>query len=84
MPNGSKWLARLREKTISIESGNKIPPDWSYDFEERAAIIEYEGGLSRDEAEVLALVEINNRLKTQRLGSHIDRKYRLMAGENIN
>lgn len=34
-----------------------------YEFEERAAILEYDGGLAREEAEVQALQEILERLK---------------------
>ena len=34
-----------------------------YEFEERAAILEYDGGLSRDEADSQALQEIEGRIK---------------------
>ena len=34
-----------------------------YEFEERAAILEYDGGLSRDEAEAHALIEIRHRME---------------------
>ena len=34
-----------------------------YEFEERAAILEYDGGLSRDEAEAHALIEIQCRME---------------------
>ena len=40
-----------------------LPMDWRIDFEERAAILEYDGGLSRDEAEAQALIEIRHRLE---------------------
>ena len=33
-----------------------------YEFEERAAILEYDGGLSRNEAEAQALLEIKGRM----------------------
>ena len=39
-----------------------------YEFEERAAILEYDGGLSRNEADAQALVEIKRRM--QLLGRH--------------
>ncbi|UCC96593.1 MAG: hypothetical protein JSW66_12195, partial [Phycisphaerales bacterium] len=39
------------------------PMDWRIEYEERAAILEYDGGLTREEAEVQALREINARLK---------------------
>lgn len=32
-----------------------LPPDWREEYEERAAIMEYDGGLSRPNAEVSAL-----------------------------
>jgi hypothetical protein len=35
-----------------------------YEFEERAAILEYEGGLSRDKADAQALVEIKRRIQS--------------------
>lgn len=38
-----------------------LPMDWRIEFEERAAILEYDGGLSRKEADAQALVEIWNR-----------------------
>jgi hypothetical protein len=34
-----------------------------YEFEERSAILEYDGGLSRDDADVQALVEIKHRIQ---------------------
>lgn len=37
--------------------------DWRIDFEERAAVLEYDGGLSRDEAEAHALIEIGHRME---------------------
>ncbi|MCH8121063.1 MAG: hypothetical protein IIC00_15230 [Planctomycetes bacterium] len=40
-----------------------LPMDWRIDFEERAAILEYDGGLSRDEAEANALIEIRHRME---------------------
>jgi hypothetical protein len=40
-----------------------LPMDWRIEYEERAAILEYDGGLTREEAEAQALREINARLK---------------------
>ena len=34
-----------------------------YEFEERSAILEYDGGLSRNAADVQALVEIKHRIQ---------------------
>jgi hypothetical protein len=35
-----------------------LPPEWHLVWDERAAIIEYDGGLCRERAEHLALVEV--------------------------
>ena len=40
-----------------------LPGDWRCVFEERAAILEYDGGLSREEADRQALIEICNRMQ---------------------
>ena len=39
-----------------------LPMDWRIEFEERAAILEYDGGLSRNEADSRALREIVERI----------------------
>lgn len=36
-----------------------------YDYEERAAILEYDGGLTREDAETQALIEIQNRIQNR-------------------
>ena len=40
-----------------------LPMDWRIEYEERAAILEYDGGLSRDEADKQAYREIVKRLE---------------------
>ena len=40
-----------------------LPMDWRIEFEERAAILEYDGGLHRDNADRQALTEILERIK---------------------
>ncbi|MDI6450227.1 hypothetical protein [Anaerobaca lacustris] len=40
-----------------------LPMDWRIDWEERAAILEYDGGLNREEADRQALDEIVDRLR---------------------
>jgi hypothetical protein len=35
-----------------------LPGDWRVEWEERAAIMEYDGGMLRERAEALALTEI--------------------------
>ncbi|MHC4569983.1 MAG: hypothetical protein ACYTE3_30035 [Planctomycetota bacterium] len=47
-----------------ISSPGDLPVDWRIEFEERAAILEYDGGLSRENADKQALQEILERLKT--------------------
>ena len=45
-----------------ITSPYDLPMEWRVEFEERAAILEYDGGLSRTEADSQALREIVERL----------------------
>lgn len=40
-----------------------LPMDWRIEFEERAAILEYDGGLTREDAETQALTEIAERIR---------------------
>lgn len=53
-------LAVLADRTITVA---EIPPDWRLEFEERAAIREYDGGQFREYAERAALVEIVERIR---------------------
>ncbi len=46
-----------------IASPYDLPMDWRIEFEERAAILEYDGGMTREGAENQALGEILGRLK---------------------
>ena len=39
-----------------------LPMDWRIEYEERAAILEFDGGLSRNEADSQALREIAERI----------------------
>ena len=45
---------------------DNLPLDWRIEFEERAAIMEYDGGLTREKAEEQALQEIRERIKNLR------------------
>jgi len=58
-----------------ISCPSELPMNWRIEFEERAAILEYDGGLTREEAERQALQEINERIKadTKRLENNIFR-----------
>lgn len=51
------------DDAVDVSSPADLPMDWRIEFEERAAILEYDGGLSRDEADEQALHEIVERLK---------------------
>lgn len=40
-----------------------LPPDWWVVWDERAAIMEYDGGLARERAEALALADILEQMR---------------------
>ena len=46
---------------IVAELVDRLPEDLKEEWEERAAIMEFDGGLSRDHAECLALLDIIRR-----------------------
>ena len=46
---------------IVAELVGRLPEDLKEEWEERAAIMEFDGGLSRDHAECLALLDIIRR-----------------------
>ena len=50
----------MPEKSDMVD---RLPMDWRIEFEERAAILEYDGGLSRDEADQQALREVLARIQ---------------------
>lgn len=47
----------------SYVAPDDLPPDWRIEWEERAAIREYEGGQAREHAEAEALQEIVERMR---------------------
>lgn len=49
-------------ESVSLTPSN-LPMEWRIEFEERAAILEYDGGLSRDNADRQALREIAERIE---------------------
>ena len=61
------------EQDISVTSPVEEAISWldeqglRYEFEERAAILEYDGGLSREQADKQAFTEIRNRIREGRL-----------------
>ena len=46
-----------------VSSPENLPMDRRIEFEERAAILEYDGGLSREDADRQALQEIAQRIR---------------------
>jgi hypothetical protein len=42
---------------------DSLPMEWRIEYEERAAILQYDGGLNRDEADKRAFSEILERIK---------------------
>ena len=66
--------ARSQAERLEIAASGQIvhpgqlPMYWRIEFEERAAILEYDGGLSRDAADERALHEIVERLKRKGKG----------------
>jgi hypothetical protein len=61
-------LRALREgknlDDLDMTGPESLPIDWRIEYEERAAILEYDGGLSREDADTQALVEILERMKS--------------------
>ena len=51
----------LAPTEIGVEN---LDPQWRIEFEERAAILEFDGGLPREYAEAEALKEILKRMRT--------------------
>ena len=48
---------------VDIIGPDSLPMDWRIELEERAAILEYNGGLSREEADIQAFREILERVE---------------------
>lgn len=59
-------MRSLSGQTLSREEILKNP-DWRDFFEERAAIREYDGGLTRVRAEILALHEVRARFANEQV-----------------
>lgn len=55
------------EETAGV---GKLPTEWRYEYEERAAILQYDCGLSREEADEQAFQEIVKRLEYTGLGGN--------------
>lgn len=60
-PDMVEMAVRLRYD--SSVGPNDLPGDWRVEWEERAAIMEYDGGLPREQAEALALDDVIGRMR---------------------
>lgn len=58
----------MSQPDFIMEMLERLPPDQKEDWEERAAIMEYDGKLPRDHAECLALLNILKNNPTALLG----------------
>jgi hypothetical protein len=67
LPQDRVMLAQRKEQLLSLLTGlprlDHLPPDWHQLWDERAAIMEYEGKLPRERAEFLALLEVRRMMK---------------------
>ena len=57
---------RRAQPCEGVNSPADLPADWHVLWDERAAIMEYEGGLARELAEHLALLEVLKEMNSQR------------------
>ena len=65
-------LKRHKDEIVALvcqENRSLSPDDWKEYFEERAAIREYDGGQSRDEAEMAALEDITDERHQEKTGA---------------
>lgn len=71
--NAVEYLTKLVNDSVADERHDITVKDainWldehglRYEFEERAAILEYDGELTREDAETQALIEIQKRMET--------------------
>ena len=63
-----------------IEMLDRLEPDLREDFEERASIMEYDGGLPRDHAECLALLNVLRKHPAALLVSYVEGSNTLKGG----
>lgn len=63
-------LTRHKAELLALLTGeaapDTLPSDWHQLWDERAAVMQYEGGLPRERAEALALAEILRRMQAAR------------------
>ena len=70
----------MGEKSLIAEWLDKLPEDLRYEFEERAGIMEFDGGSSRHEAEQGALLLLFERHALRLSGLHL---YWVREGEYL-
>ena len=58
-----EWGASIGSNGSAVSASMLKTESLQEDFEERAAIMEYDGGLSREEAERAALAQVLNRFR---------------------
>ena len=66
--DGRGIVAVTENTRPGIVSPDDLPGDWRVDWEERAAIMEYDGGLPRERAEALALDIIVRQMRRAGIG----------------
>jgi hypothetical protein len=74
----SEWdremLARHKTELLALltdaAAPDALPPDWHLLWDERAAIMEYEGGFPRERAEALALAAILSQMHAARRAAY--------------
>jgi hypothetical protein len=59
---------RPQPKWGSFLLPNQLPAEWHFEWDERAAIMEFEGGMTRAQAEARALVDILSRMRDAERG----------------
>jgi hypothetical protein len=59
---------RFTPPAVADIGPDDLPPDWRDDWEERAAIMEYDGGLPKEHAEAAALADTLERMRRANIG----------------
>lgn len=75
-PLAEQLLARKGEVIDALAVGTvttaDLPADWHFLWDERAAIMEYDGGLPRERAEAMALADVLQRMRRAGRRPHND------------
>jgi hypothetical protein len=65
-PRRAEPVARrlIAHKALVLQAlADRLPPDWHLQWDERAAIMEADGGLPRERAEALALLDMMEQMR---------------------